>query len=53
MGALLVACWAAAFALTGSLPWPDRLIIPLAAAGLGGAMVWRAVANRELRASIT
>jgi hypothetical protein len=47
VAALLVACWAAAFALTRSLPWPDRLIIPLAAAGLGGALVWSAVASRE------
>lgn len=47
VGALLIACWAAAFALTRSLPEPDRLIIPLATAGLGAAVVWRAVASRE------
>jgi hypothetical protein len=47
VGALLVACGAAALVLVRALPWPDRVIIPLAAAGLGGAVVWRAVANRE------
>ncbi len=47
VGALLVACWAAALTLARALTWPDRVIIPLAAAGLGGAVVWRAVASRE------
>ena len=47
VGALLVACGTVALVLAPSLPWPDRVIIPLAVAGLGGAVVWRAVVNRE------
>ncbi len=47
VGALLMACGAAALVLARALPWPDRVIIPLAAAGIGGAVVWRAAANRE------
>jgi len=44
---LIVACWAAAFALTLSLPWSDQVIISLAAAGLGAAVLWRAIASGE------
>ena len=54
VGALLVACWAAAFALTRSLAWPDQVIIPLAAAGLGGAVVCGAPPRiASVRASTT
>lgn len=41
VGALLVICWAAAFVLTRALPWPDRVVIPIAAVALGGVAAWR------------
>lgn len=47
MGLLLALCWAAAFALTRQLTWPDRLVFPLAAVGLGGALAGRVSASRD------
>jgi hypothetical protein len=47
VGLLLALCWAAAFALTRQLAWPDRLVFPLAAVGLGGALAWRVSVSRD------
>ena len=47
VGALLAVCWAAAFALMRALPWPDRTVLSIAAAVLGGAVAWRASVKRE------
>ena len=47
VGALLGICWAAAFVLLRAVPWPDRVVVAVAAVVLGGAAAWRVSATRE------
>jgi hypothetical protein len=47
VAALLIACWAAVFALTQGLPRLDQVVIPLAAAGFSATVAWRSAAGQE------